>query len=231
MTLEISTPAQKGTLQASKWIQYYLLLKDNELKKLFETLNLSKLYCTSQIDREQNLTVTPSEYVSLYREYLLSSQSHKEFNSLKKRLTVALDFQEGAFYKIAVKESQCLIKNVKPVIEIKPFALFYNETLKQFFYDLRSEEAFDFGIEIRFPSVYQNSVVKALEYTAKEKSVSSQAFKKLRQFIREHTTRLKLLAKGQPVYTLVRIGDAITSKEIDFLLLKRQNILRAYNEN
>ncbi len=215
MHLKTSTLQEEGSYRASKWLSFYCLFSDLELQSIIEKLEVLRVFNLSQVGNEKKLSLDKLDFFNFYKNYLEAMRlDQKEvLGEISKAMNLGVCFELEDYYKLSVGDNRFIIKNKAPIIQIHPFSFRYDRILHKFFDQAKSSDAIFFGLEFKFPQIYQDpKTSKVIEVYKEGIDINAKKFKILRRFIKDSSRPARFLIDGEKKVATFRVG--LESKKI-----------------
>lgn len=173
----------KSEFRASRYVHYFLYLGRKELSELFPE---GYFVILGKVEKQPILT-------------------KKEFINGSSTSLVGFSFSEESFNFIPVGQRGKIAKQIKPIIEIKPFTFLVTSDGK-LLENTHGKDAVSFGFCISYPSLFESE-----REVLKTKGIFKEAevFAEMRAFIRKRTVAPKVFINEKREKVSFRIGKEV----------------------
>lgn len=188
-------------MEASKYFLYHVLLSQDEMTSLLDSLPPFVIYNVSEVTEEKE--ISKERFLGAYREYI---------EGLKKGEVVidaplfssAWSMDEEAISVKEVRPGKFFQKAKKPVIQLR--AHFYGISGKEVRPMSFGKGSISWGIQFGFPLLYRDEETKEIIETLKHKGGNVPLFQALKSWMRTYTRPLKMCIEGVEIVTTLRKG-------------------------
>jgi hypothetical protein len=202
MTLRISTLADEGVYQGSKYLKFQVLCDVEELKGLFDgsftIYPLTGLRDGAPIEPEQFL----EEYGTWVEE--LKQGRVPTDAALRRMLAAAFTAEPDALWKQEVPGNRFMIKMAKPVVQVQAHFFTYSPIDGVFRPMTMGTENIFWGLQFSFPQIYQDP--KTMEFFEIDESPNAELFQKIKLWVRNETRATPFMVDGKRVNVPIRLG-------------------------
>jgi hypothetical protein len=207
----ISTPKDEGVLSVSKWTKYQVLLDDEEMADLFDSLAPLTICSVSEPVKKGSEIIDLAEFLDKYQTYIsgLRAGILVDESLLRRYFSSALTCSSDLLYAIAVGGDKYLIKPIKPVIQMQAHHFFYSDLDKKFHPMVLSTQSVTWGVQFSYPQLYQDPKTHRIAKVVDSPEFPNTAlFAKLRKWLKNHTlpTPFFVEKSSYRVNTPIRIG-------------------------
>ncbi|MCH9614772.1 MAG: hypothetical protein SP1CHLAM54_12590 [Chlamydiia bacterium] len=191
-------------MNASRYVHIQLLVSDEEMKDLFETLTPFELYNVSQVTKEP--LVEKEIFLNAYRSYFEAFQKG-EIEIDRPLFSLALTRDQSAVTQKELPDGRVLTRIVKPVIQMRAHS--YTIAGGKLHTMTFGTDAISWGIQLSFPHLYEDVVTGEVKDTLKSGSENIELFKALRVWVRNKTKPTTLDIEGNAIKTPLRKGSLV----------------------
>ncbi len=220
MTLRISTPAQEGIYQGSKYLKYQVLCDGEELKKLFDgSFGIYPLTFLGDAN-----AVDVGEFLEEYSRWIdgLKRGLVPEEAQLKKWLGCALTADTDALWRQEIPGGRYLVKMAKPVIQMQAHFFTYSRVDGVFRPMSMGLGSIFWGLQFSYPQLFQDP--KTMELLEVDGFVNCDLFQKIKLWVRNETRATPFVVDGKRVNVPMRIGKNCLSWVANHPQLQLQQI-------
>ncbi len=206
MTLRISTPAQEGNYQGSKFLKYQVLCDVEELKGLFERLAPFWTFPLTGLIEKENLPLPQDRFIKEYASWIDGLKQGKipTDADLRKILACAFTADLDALWLQEVPGNRFLVKIAKPVVQVQAHYFTYSNIDGVFRPMSMGVGSVFWGIQLSYPQIYQDP--KTMELLEVEESPNLELFQKIKSWVRDATRATPFIVEGKRVNAPIRIG-------------------------
>lgn len=208
MTPSIPLKAKvEAVLQASKWQKIPVLIDVDEMQSLFAFLGEFWMVQISGLIPFGREKISQDEFLEVYENYILALKNGKILVDARMRScfssvwTLFLD----ALYAVKVNETQCLVKVIKPVVQLQSHRCDYSHADETFRSMVLGMDSISWGLQFSFPQIYQNEHMEILTVKGEE-FLNTVLFKKIQQWIRGNTVATPFEVEGKKMNVPIRLG-------------------------
>lgn len=209
----ISTQAQEGNLQVSKWLHIQVLLSSAEMHRLLEQIEekLKKIYfvAAGQIGTVQQLMIDRTLFEKRYHAYTdaLAQGELPDPKLLNAQFSLALSLSLDNFYAIEVASGGLLAKAIKPVVQMQSHFMGFSVVDMRLRPMVRSNESIPWGVQISYPLIYQDPKTSQVHQALREESFTSRLiFQEIQKWMRIHTRATPFIYKDKRMNVPMRLG-------------------------
>ncbi|HSX11012.1 MAG TPA: hypothetical protein VLF94_04785 [Chlamydiales bacterium] len=202
MTLRLSTPADEGVYQGSKYLKYQVLCDADELRALID--GSFPIYpLTGLVDGEP---IDPAFFIAEYRFWIeeLKRGRVPEDARLRRLLAAAFTVETDALWKQEVPGNRFLVKMARPVVQVQAHFFTYSPIDAVFRPMSMGAGSIFWGLQFSFPQIYQDP--KTMEFLEVDESPNVELFQKIKQWVRDATRATPFIVEGKRVNVPVRLG-------------------------
>lgn len=203
--------ANSTALQASKWISLSLLCDEAELKNLFESLGEFFLVSIAGVNEAGKEITSLENFLSDYRTYIeaLKQGTLPSSAFIQEALTKGLSSSLDHFGKIVLGDGRSIVRIVKPVIQIQASFFIYSQTDGKFHEKAFSQDSIPWGLQFSYPQLFQEVETKEIKKVLSDSTFpNTLLFKKLQEWVRNHTTPTPFLIGEKKINLSARIGKS-----------------------
>lgn len=209
MTFSIPVrPAVGSSLQASKWQQIPVLIDENEMEALLSELGQFWIVRTSGVIPEGEEVISQGDFLHAYEHYIHALKKGEITQDPRIRLyfsAVWTTFPE-ALYRVMLNNNQGLVKVVQPVIQLQAHRFDYSFADQTFRSMVMGYDSVSWGIQFSYPHLYQDDDLNVLKVKETSQFPNTALFKKLQQWVRNHTIATPFEVEGKKVNVPIRLG-------------------------
>lgn len=201
MTLSVSTPAQEGAYQGSKWLKLPILSDPQELESLFQKLDSVWMFPLSKIGDGKAI---PTDF--FLREYgrwiaKLKAGEVPTSEELRHFLAAALTDDLTALWLQEIPKKGYLVKVRKPVVQMQAHFFSYSPVDGAFRSMSLGGTSIFWGLQFAYPQIYQDG--QTMEFVEEKKSP---LFEQVRRWAREESRPTPFCVRGEKVNAPMRLG-------------------------
>ena len=214
ITFRISSPAQEGLLQVSKWIRVQVLLDQEEIVDLFKKLEPFYLIAVSKPVVEQNALLAQNDFLQAYSKYIQSLKKGRvaQDSYLRECFSCAITRSKEMFYAMPVSEERFLIRPILPVIQMQMHQFLFSPVEKVFYPMVLGQKTVSWGVQFSYPQFYQNPKTKEItRVIKKEEFPNTELFALLMKWVRQCTIPTPFLIGEERINASIRIGKKCMS--------------------
>jgi hypothetical protein len=212
--LRTSSPDAEGTLQVSKQLKFQVLLDISEMKTLFENLGAFYLCAVAEPTSLDKALIPQQEFLEQYAAYIDGLKRGKlvDEKPLRRFFSSAWTTDLGAVYAMLLPSDKCLVKPIKPLIQLQGHHFFYSHLDHLFHPMVFSRESVSWGIQFSYPQLCQHPRTSdILKVGMGEDFPNTPLFQKLSKWLRDHTLPTPFVMDGKRVNAPIRIGKQCLS--------------------
>lgn len=204
-----STADAEGPLNVSKWLQIQVMLDTQEVKDLFQEMGDFLIVPVGCVVDQSHATLSKEDFIKAYDLYVSALKKGDEPNARDYIgfFSCAISTSKEDFYSIKVGDSKMLVKACRPVIQMQAHSMVYSVADEQIYPMIRGQEAINWGIQIGFPTLYQDK--KSYEPSSTlldEGFVNTALFQTIQKWMRRHTRPVPIMIHQKTINLTVRIG-------------------------
>lgn len=206
MELSISTLAEEGIYQGSKWLKFQVLCDREELKKLFDRLCPFWIYSLTGLKEQNEVCVSQDTFLDVYGTWIekLSQGVVPTDTQLRSLLAVAFTKDPQALWLQEVPGQKYLVKLRQPVVQVQAHAFSYSP-IDQVFRPLSmGSNSIFWGIQLSYPQIYQDP--KTMELVENKETINQELFATIRQWVRDETRPTPFEVDGKRTNAPIRLG-------------------------
>lgn len=208
LPLRISTPAEEGVLQVSKWLHWQVLLDEREMSALFEHLPPFTMHIVSTLVPEPSGCISKEMFLEVYAAYISAlkkgespdeKRARPYFSSIITKDTSALYAMEAG--------GKYLIKPLLPVVQLQLNHIFLSSVDGKFYPMVHAADSITWGLQFSYPQIFQDP--RTLDFGKVDNSPrfpNTSLFSELAKWMRKHTLPTPFVVNGQKVNLPVRLG-------------------------
>lgn len=209
MSVRLSTPQAEGKLQVSKWLKYQALLDVSEMEDLLAHLEPFFIFLVSEAVEENKGCVEKTEFLHHYKLYIDAMKKREllQENALRRYFSSIFTVTPDLLYAMPVAGGKCLIKALKPVIQLQLHHFFASRLDGKFYPMVLSDESITWGIQFSYPQIYQDPKTQEItKVTSTPDFPNSFLFMKLVKWMRANTVPTPFNFQGVRTNSPIRIG-------------------------
>lgn len=212
--LRISSPAQEGVLQASKWLHWQVLLDEKEMAALFAHLPIFTIHIVSSLVPEPHGRVPQDRFLEEYTAYTTALKKGEEPDEKRSRpfFSSVLTREQDALYAMTagLKEAgmvKYLIKPLLPVIQMQLHHIFLSSVDGKFYPMVHSADSITWGVQFSYPQIFQDPRTRAFgKVDDSPLFPNTPLFAELGKWMRKYTLPTPFILNGQKVNLPMRLG-------------------------
>jgi len=207
--IRISSPKTEGILQVSKWTKVQVLLDGDEMQNLLESLGDIYFVSVSDPIKAEQAVISSSDFLQKYTEYiyLLKQGQVPPPEEFRRFFSCALSSTLNCFYAITAGIEKCLVKPIRPVIQLQAHHFFYSELDGKFHPMVLSPESISWGLQASYPQLFQDPRTRQITKVIDSPDFPNTAlFSKLLRWMRNFTLPTPFQIKGTRTNSPIRIG-------------------------
>lgn len=175
-------------MQASKWLKVQLLVDNEEMTHLVQSLPPFFIYQTSLVTNVGEEEVAHSKFLTVYRDYVEDLKSGKVPDDPLYRQLFSTVFTvcSDSLYLVPFDSGRQLVRIFSPVVQLQAHHMDFFPLDKKFRSMSFGTQAISWGIQFSYPQLYQNP--HSLEPEKVGANFPNTAlFHALQQWVRNHT--------------------------------------------
>ncbi len=220
--LEHGDPKEIGQLQCSKWLTLPLLLSKQELEACL--LSYSNLFVLGSLKLESELICPLTSILEKYEALLTTFwQGGTPDPKLLRGFSYGVTPDSSDVYIYSPDGERGMIKEKRPLIYLQPLLVHFSPEDLQFRTKVRGGETFFWGVELRFPQLFQLSTSGKIEQ-AWGVTQAANDFRNLQRWARKATEPVQFLHKGKKLSPHLRVGHHLKGKLQDYLPLQQHGL-------
>lgn len=202
MTLRLSTLAEEGVYQGSKYLKFQVLCDAEELKGLLDG-SFSIYPLTGLVDGE---AIEAADFIEVYGSWIEGLKEGREpaDGDLRRILAAAFTAEPDALWKQEVPGRRFLIKIGKPVVQVQAHFFTYSPIDAVFRPMTMGSGSIFWGLQFSFPQIYQDP--KTMEFHEVDESPNAALFQKIKQWVRDTTRATPFVVDGKRTNVPIRLG-------------------------
>ncbi len=207
MDFVIKQAKEAASLQASKWLKVQVMLDADEMRGLIQALDPLFFVNVSQPVSADQTTISPSDFLTAYSEYVLQLQQGTvpSAETFRRFFSCALTSTLDAFYALKVGEEKYLIRPSIPVIQLQAHHFFYSDLDGKFHPMVLSEESISWGIQFSYPQLFQDPTTRQIVKVTSE-FPNTPVFSLLMKWVRNATLPTPFIIGDRRVNSPIRVG-------------------------
>jgi hypothetical protein len=212
--LKVSSLQEEGVLQVSKWLKFQVLLDEEEMVSLLETLDPIFIAVVSEAVGEEDGLVQTEEFLNAYRGYVqtLKAGTIPEEKGLRRYFSAALTRSLDALYRMRVGTDKYLIKPIQPIIQLQGHQFFYSTLDEKFHPMVLSQNSVSWGVQFAYPQLYQDPKLGTIAKVAHgPECPNTSVFTQLTRWMRDQTLPTPFIVNGKRTNSPIRLGKRCLS--------------------
>ncbi len=195
-------------LQASKWLSCPLLVDQNEMKDLMNSLGDFWIFLVQGVHKKNEGSISKEAFLDSYTTYIegLKRGEVVETQLVKSCFSSVWTRQVEALYSIPVREDQQIIKVDRPVLQLQTHRFTYSSSDGKFRSMTFGPNAVHWGIQFSYPQLYQDSAYRILSVKDTPEFPNTILYKNLQRWVREFTLPTPFVIDGKQVNVPIRLG-------------------------
>lgn len=207
-SLRISSPLEEGTFQASKWLQWQVLLDTHEMQALLESLPPFSIHIVSTLVEHSHGRITLGQFLEEYDAYVSSLKRGEQPDEMRCRpfFSSVFTVDSDALYAMQTG-SKFLIKPIRPVIQLQLHHVFRGNVDGKYYPMVHAADSISWGIQWAYPQLFQDPKTKA--YAKVDASAcfpNTLFFTQLAKWVRVNTLPTPFVFEGKKVNVPIRLG-------------------------
>ena len=182
---------------ASKYIKIPVLIDDDEMKNLFDTLGDFLIFEVGKVASEIKL-----EHEQFLHNYCSYIEKLKRGEKAENPLSLAFTTTPESV-KIQEVGERKLVRPLLPIVQLQPGRLRYSEASSEFQVGTFGE-GISWGVQFSYPFLFQDENGEIAKVD--ESFPNTELFFKLQRWIRKNTKATPFLVRGQKTNVPVRLG-------------------------
>ena len=188
-----STLNKEGAFKTSKHQRVQVFLSKDEFLDLLESLGEFYIVEHSKVLSCNAKTLSNEELISRYQKYLDAIYKEEVSRDVLMSLSLAISGDCSSFYKIELPDQRCMVKQKMPALLLQPFSFHFDRENQEVFTGVHTEERIYFGVEISYPTIFQEPHSLETRFLLKEKdNQNTKIYKELTRRIRKMTVPTQL---------------------------------------
>lgn len=222
--LKVSTFKDEGPYQASKWLHIRLLIDLNEMKSLIEYGPAFYIYSINAVYQNGAERKEKEEFLQAYGEYIKDLKEQRIPDEAKYRdfFSAVFTTDPESLYRIQLDQNKYLVKIRRPVIQLQTHRIAYS-TDDQRFRSMVIGETISWGLQFKYPQIFQNPKTQELEKIDRSFS-DSLLFHEMQKWTRNHTIPTTFEIHSKKITETFRIGRSCLAWINEHPQLKEKNI-------
>lgn len=218
--IELSTQAQEGVYQASKWIKFPLLCEAEELGELFEALAPFSLFHLGGIGTGEAISI--ERFLGAYQGWIDALKKGDIPSEEEMRRFFATVFADdlAALWRQEIPGKGFLIKLRKPLLQMQSHFFTYSPIDGEIRSLSMGEKSIFWGIQLSYPQLYQDG--RSGEIQGAE---GGALLKKVRSWMREATLPAMFSSPTGEIRTSMRLGKKSKKWIGDYTALKKEGLV------
>lgn len=213
-SLRISTPGQNPPIEVSKWLRIQLLVDQEEMKRLVESLPSFHMFAVSGVMKCDQTLIAPEDFLREYSDYvsILQRGELPDENTYSRVFPTVWTSTMDALYAILVGEDQQLVRIAKPVIQLQHHRFDYSPFDGKFRSMVLGKETTMWGIQFSYPQLYKDPATHEIIMLNDGKAYPNTAlFRKLQKWVRDNTIVTPFIVNGEQINVPIRLGKQCLS--------------------
>lgn len=209
-------------IYTSRRVSLGVLLHPEECDEMFKQFSRGHLLNTASVINKGEEGISKEEYCAVYGKYLEKTLRGEEY--LHPLLNLSLTVDETAVIGMQVGEDRLLLREVKPMIKIRPlhFSLMPDGKIESMTF--RHDKIF-WGIELSYPQIFSSHRDAPSEKIWRNEHYRNSAyFRNILKWICKKSQRVTFTHEGKPVHAPFRLGFGATTLIERHQQLKQANL-------
>lgn len=210
----LNLPPSTPRMQASKWLTCPILIDDQEMSSLCNTLGAFHIYLTSGVLTEGEGEVSHEAFLECYKTYVNALQKGQlpEESHYRQLFSAVFSTSSEALYSVDVGNQQHLIRLSKPVIQLQAHRIDYSSADGKFRSMAFGSDTIPWGIQFSYPQLYMDqNTQQAMQVDASETFPNTQLFRTLQRWVRANTIPTPLIVHDKEINIPMRLGKQCLS--------------------
>ncbi len=222
--MKISTLAEEGIYQASKWLKLQLLIDQDELASLFQQMGSFEIYPLTGLMELRDVPSSKQRFLDEYGAWIEGMKRGiiPTDEQIRRILACAWSSDPNCLWLQSVPGGKYLVKIAQPVVQVQAHSFTYSEADGVFRPLSMGLNAVFWGIQISYPQIYQDP--KTMELLEVADSSNSELFKTIRQWVRDETRATPFVVGEKRTNVPIRLGKKCFSWVGVHPQLKKQGI-------
>lgn len=204
--LRESTQEKEGILQVSRWVRLPVLIDREELQALFNALGPFEMYQVHTLCNRDNVRISNDQFLSSYSSYVESLKNGEVWNRAKLTALFSpiMTSSSDILYAMAFESDKCLVKAVRPIVQIQPYSFQYEGELRGMIF---GQGSISWGLQFSYPSLFQDNKTNEI-YPVREdvNFPNTTLFRSIQRWVRHHTLPTPLIIDGKKLRVPIRLG-------------------------
>jgi hypothetical protein len=209
--LQIKTVSEAPPLEAAKWLKCPLLIDENEMKSLLNSLGNFYIFSVSGLHNEGEGIISIDDFLDAYRGYIESIKSGglPDMQLYRPLFSAAFTVCQDHLCAINVEGGKQIIRIIKPVVQLQPHSIDYSTVDGKFRSMVFGTDSIHWGIQFSYPQLFHTPETKEIkEVRESPEFPDGELFKKIQKWARYHTQPTTFVVENEKkITTPVRIGN------------------------
>lgn len=208
--LRIST-VEEAPLQTSKWLKTQVILDENEMRDLCDSLGGFHFFLCGSICNLGEGELSKESFLKHYRDYIatLRHGNLPDQASYRPWFSPVMTTTTEVLYTIPMSETKQLIRVAKPVVQLQAHHMGYSETDGKFRPMVFGSDSIPWGIQFSYPQLFQDDSTKeVMQVRHSPEFPNSPLFQSLQKWMRTYTIPTPFVVNGETMNVPMRIGKA-----------------------
>lgn len=214
-------------LQASKWLDVYLLVDEVEMKDLLETLGDFKIFRVGALCQEGEGELSKEAFLHSYAQYVecLKRGEVPSQESYRPNFTSVFTVAQDHLFQVPVAGNRRIIRIEKPVLQLQANQLAYSSLDGKFRAMVFGHDNILWGLHFSFPQLYQDGATKEVfTVTDIPQFPNTALFRRLQLWTRHYTVPTPFYVDDKRLNAPYRLGKGCLSWINNHPQLNSQNI-------
>lgn len=192
----------------SRWVSLDFLIDEEAMGRFVTELQPFELLSSTPLDLENPFYLEKSLFLETYSYYISQLKQGKtpDFNHFKAYFHLFITQSLEHIYRLEVAENREILKVFTPTILVKPICLQYSKMDQSLRIGPLNPQGILWGLELSFPQLIQQPGSPEIEQVNPKSNPNALLFKKMRSWIRTHTSPTTFTVEGKDLSHPIRLG-------------------------
>lgn len=211
---------------ASKYLHIQVLVDEEELTALFQSLSPFQIFSTLGLMEAGKNIIAKDAFLSLYKNYIELLKAGKEMDETPFRFTFTalLTSTEDAIQRVTSSDKREMIRPKLPCIQVQPHRFIFSSSEHKFYPMVFGKDAISWGLQFSYPQLFQDPVSRDVKNSLEESFPNALLFRQIQLWIRKETLPSCFIFNDKETYVPIRIGKKCFSWINNTYELKKQNL-------
>lgn len=201
------------SLQASKWLDFQLLIDEQEMQNLFDELGdfeIFKVGCVCAFDEGQ---VSREDFLNSYRSYVESLKAGKlpDETTFRSHFSSVFTVYRDPIYQIPIAGNRRILRVNQPVVQLQVNQIAYSEADCKFRALVFGKESILWGLQFSYPQLFQDANKEVFKTLNDSRFLNTALFRKLQFWVRQYTIPTPFVVQGKVIHVPMRLGKQCLS--------------------